>query len=370
MSSMRIKSNIRDYDVFFEVNFQFLADIACIEKSVVVIDRNVYSLYREYFDKCFNAEKIIFFDATEAKKNIDSVIEIYEYLTKQQAKRNLTLISIGGGITQDVTGFAASTLYRGIDWIFVPTTLLAQTDSCIGSKTSLNLKSFKNLIGTFYPPSRIYINPQFIKTLNTVDFYSGIGEIVKLQLMKEEYPKDIDAIAAKLNNAVENHNNLLELIRDSLEVKAAYMENDEFDLGKRNMLNYGHCFGHAIETSSAYAIPHGIAINIGMILANAVSMKRGLISEAILIEIKDKLNMPTIPIELHAEQFDNDVLLAGMKNDKKRIGTNLAVIIPDKDFRLCKVTDVTENEFSQSIDYVKSILFDQQCHKLGGLINK
>ena len=141
MNTLRVKSNIRDYDVFFERDFSFFEKLAELRDAVFVIDRNVFDLYETQIAS-FPAEKILLFDAVETNKTLDKVVEIYETLARQQAKKNLTLVSMGGGITQDVTGFAASTLYRGIRWIFVPTTLLAQTDSCIGSKTSLNLYSF------------------------------------------------------------------------------------------------------------------------------------------------------------------------------------------------------------------------------------
>ena len=119
----------------------------------------------------------------EERKTLETVQELYGHFLGRSAKRNMTLISIGGGILQDISGFAASTLYRGINWVFVPTTLLAQADSCIGSKTSLNYQGYKNLLGTFYPPNEVYIYMPFLATQAELDFYSGLGEVVKLHLM-------------------------------------------------------------------------------------------------------------------------------------------------------------------------------------------
>lgn len=357
MTSLHVKSNLGDYDVFFEKDFSFFEKLAGIKNSVLIADRNVYKLYDDQFEHNFEPENTLLFDAIEENKNLEKVTEIYEYLTLREAKRNLTIISIGGGITQDVTGFAASTLYRGIRWIFVPTTLLAQTDSCIGSKTSLNFKSFKNLIGTFYPPSQIYINTRFLNTLTKLDFFSGMGEVIKLQLMKEEYPKDVDAIAKIINRSKTDMGYLLNLIGNNLKVKIGYMENDEFDLGRRNMLNYGHCFGHALETSSAYYIPHGTAVNIGMIFANALSMRRNMLKEEIFLKVTDNLNIYNIPLELKKEHFEHDTLLNSMKKDKKRVGKDLTVIIPDNEFKFHRVDNVTEKEFTAVLDYVKSLLF-------------
>ena len=153
---LTINSNIRDYDVYFEESLDFLDSFKEINNSVIIIDRNVYNLYNANF-KHFNLENILLFDALEENKTYEYVAKIYDFLISKSAKRNLTIISIGGGITQDITGFVASTLYRGVNWIFVPTTFLAMTDSCIGSKTSLNYGKYKNLIGSFYPPQKIYI---------------------------------------------------------------------------------------------------------------------------------------------------------------------------------------------------------------------
>jgi 3-dehydroquinate synthase len=357
MNQLHIKSRLGDYDVFFEENFSFLEKLGSIKNQLLIVDRNVYNLYKDVIATNFENENPFLFDALEEKKNLEYVKEIYEHMIRRQTKRNITIISIGGGITQDVTGFVASTLYRGVSWIFVPTTFLAQTDSCIGSKTSLNFQSFKNLIGTFYPPSQIYINTKFLYTLTKDDFFSGIGEAIKLQLMKEIYPKDINAIVNVIERCKKNMEFALDLIHDGLKVKISYMENDEFDHGRRNLLNYGHCFGHALETTSDYYVSHGIAINIGMIFANALSLRRGMLKEDLFRKVTNKLNVCNIPINLREEHFEHDMLLSCMKNDKKRVGKDLTVIIPDNEFRLFKVDNVTEEEFFSTLDYIKNLLF-------------
>jgi len=180
-----IRSNIRNYTVYFEENSSFINGLKEINNSVFIIDKNVYRLYRELFSG-IGDENIFLFEALEKNKSLEYVKEIYDFLLKKSVKRDLTIVSVGGGITQDVTGFVASTLYRGVNWIYIPTTFLAMTDSCIGGKTSINYKSYKNLIGTFYPPSKIYIFPEFLKTLTKLDYYSGIGEVIKLQLLNEK----------------------------------------------------------------------------------------------------------------------------------------------------------------------------------------
>ena len=351
---LTIESNIRDYDVIFENNFDFLKGFSSLDKSIMIIDKNVYDLYKEYF-KDLNENDLFLFDAIEENKTFDYVKEIYDFLLSKSVKRNLTIVSIGGGITQDITGFVASTLYRGVNWIFVPTTFLAITDSCIGSKTSLNYDKYKNLMGTFYPPSKIHINSNFLDTLKELDFFSGIGETIKFQLMKEEYPKDFSKVLNRIDDAVNNRDSRLDIIHENMEIKLGYMKGDEFDLGRRNLLNYGHCFGHALETSSDYYVPHGIAVNIGMIFANLLSVSRGLTSEKDSDMINHQILLPNIPLKLREKDFDSEILLESMKNDKKRVGQYLTVIIPDSEFKMIKVDDVKDSEFYQVFETLKKI---------------
>src|SRR5258706_11094859 len=180
---LSIHSNIRDYEVVFEETDTFIDSLSKHSQACFIVDENVWKIYSPTLLKQIPPEQVIVIPIHENKKNLDTVQYLYDRLVEYPAKRNLTIISIGGGILQDVSGFAASTIYRGINWIYIPTTLLAQADSCIGSKTSLNYGSYKNLVGTFYPPTRIHNYTPFLKTLQESDFYSGFGEVIKLHLM-------------------------------------------------------------------------------------------------------------------------------------------------------------------------------------------
>lgn len=351
---MKVESNIRDYEVIFTNDFSFIDEFQDINSSVLIIDKNVYDLYSENFINIDKAN-LFLFNAIEENKTFDYVKEIYDFLISKSVKRNLTIISIGGGITQDITGFIASTLYRGVNWIFVPTTFLAMTDSCIGSKTSVNYEKYKNLMGTFYPPQKIYINPIFLNTLKELDFYSGIGETIKFQLMKEEYPKNFQKILDVIKKTVNDVDSRLDVIHDNMSIKLGYMKGDEFDLGRRNLLNYGHCFGHALETSSNYYVPHGIAVNIGMIFANILSTSRGLAKITDSEFVNNNILLPNIPLKLREQDFESKVLLESMKNDKKRTGKDLSVVIPDSEFKMVKVDDVTEEEFDETLNILKTI---------------
>ncbi len=354
---MTINSSIRDYEVSFEANFDFIGKFSEVQNSVLIVDENVFRLYKSNFAN-IDMNNIFLFEAIEEHKTYEYVAKIYDFLIGKSAKRNLTIISIGGGVTQDITGFVASTLYRGVSWIFVPTTFLAITDSCIGSKTSLNYGKYKNLIGTFYPPQKIFINAHFLNTLTNLDFYSGIGETIKFQLMKECYPKDFKAVISKIDEAIKNPDLRLGIIHDNMKVKLGYMKGDEFDLGRRNLLNYGHCFGHAIETSSDYYVPHGIAVTIGIIFANSIAKNRGLIDSELFDMLNSELLVKSIPLNIEETHMDDTVLLGAMKNDKKRINNFLTVVLPDAQFKMIKVDNVSDSEFYQALNEVKQVLIE------------
>lgn len=362
MDEILVKSKIRDYKVKFESTFDFINKIYNAHPNyVVVVGSIVYKIYKKKLFSKLEKNRLIVLPLDEKRKTIETVTKLYEALLKNPAKKNLTIISFGGGINQDSVGFVASTLYRGINWIYVPTTLLAQADSAIGSKTSLNFKDYKNVIGTFYPPTEIYINSDFLKTLKRKDYLSGVGEIVKFLLMKKNAIKDLSQSARDIKNlsAFSSKKHVLEIIKKSNEIKLSYIKDDEFDKGRRNLLNYGHEFGHALEATSSFAIPHGIAVIIGIIYANLVSLNRGLISEEIFDKVNEELLLPNIPhslIKLKKSYFDSTSLLAKIKNDKKRISKDLPLILPDKDFHLMKITDLTYIEFKKNIASLIKIL--------------
>jgi 3-dehydroquinate synthase len=348
---IEVQSKIKDYTLYFSTNFSFLEELSALTPKVVVIDKNVLACYNEILTKHFKTDEIVAFDAVETNKNANAVLQLCDTVMAYQAKKNMTVISFGGGITQDVTGFLASILYRGIHWIFIPTTLLAQADSCMGSKTSLNYKSFKNLLGSFYPPTKVYIDVAFTQTLSSTDFYSGMGEIVKLHLMGGK--QNIDTIIKTIDSIESEKNNvevLQPLVQNSLNIKYSYIKDDEFDAGKRNLLNYGHCLGHAVEVSSEYAIPHGIAVVVGMIFANIIAVKRGLLVKETADNWYTNLLLKCLKCELQSEYFDKEQILSAMKMDKKRTGVGLPLIVIDNAFELHKLTDLTPEELFAGVD--------------------
>lgn len=352
---MNIKSALRNYEVNIYNDFSFFEIIFETDNTFFVIDKNVYELYENLFSN-LPMENILILEATEQNKTIETALSICEKMTAMAAKRNSRLISVGGGIIQDITGFAANILYRGIDWIFVPTTVLAACDSCIGGKTSLNYKKYKNLLGTFYPPSKIYICPLFFKTLPQRDFNSGLGEVIKFNIMAgneflEKIKNDIDALI--IGNSVV----VSQYLNSSLNYKKKFIETDEFDKGERIKLNFAHTFGHAIEVISDYAIPHGTAVAIGMIMADSISVKRGILNHSIAEQAeKILLKVISIPQNLSLSDFNQEDILSIIRKDKKQIGNSLTAVImtDDSEQRLKIIHDLTADEVIYAFRYFVS----------------
>lgn len=355
MHVITMKSNLRDYKVAFPDQADFLKNVASKPDSLFVVDSNVWRIHKDGCLRGLPDSDVVVFPVSEERKNLNSVEDLYDRLMDRSAKKNMTLISIGGGILQDITGFAATTLYRGINWIFIPTTLLAQADSCIGSKTSLNYKRFKNLVGTFYPPSEIFVYAPFLATLRDVDFYSGLGEVVKLHIMGGA--KTTDELIELLPQIIKRDPEILMVcVKTSLEIKMSYMEGDEFDLGRRNLLNFGHCFGHALETVSNYAIPHGQAVVIGMLFANIAAESRGILSSQRADYLYRELLLKTITEKGKSCDYDYNQILEAMKKDKKRVRQGLVVVMMHDDFSFEKVTDFSDGELATTLERLKQVL--------------
>ncbi|MCX5786125.1 MAG: 3-dehydroquinate synthase [Elusimicrobia bacterium] len=343
LDNFTVRSRLTDYNVLFAEPADYLPRLAGEPNCVFAVDENVWRLHKGSVLKPLAGASLIILPISEELKSLKSVQMLYDRIVEFAPKKNMRLVSIGGGITQDITGFVASTLYRGIKWTFIPTTLLAQADSCIGGKTSLNYKNYKNLAGTFYPPSEIYISAGFLSTLKDSDYLSGLGEIAKLCIIGGE------AEAKEFAGAVERMLKresapLLCFLRKALGIKKGYIEDDEFDSGRRNMLNFGHCFGHAIESATDFAVPHGLAVVYGIILANMVSRRRGLLSKDLEMFMRERILSPIIPPGMLSAGIDGAAVVQGMKKDKKRTGAKLALVMAMDGFRMTRVNDLDETE--------------------------
>ena len=321
--SFSVKSHRTEYQVRFEDDFAPVLAERLREGDVVLVDERVLDLYADRVRPLFERIRHIPIHPTEKLKSYQGVEPIIHDLIINGFRKNHRLVAIGGGITQDITAFMASILFRGVDWIFCPTTLLAQCDSCIGSKTSINFGKFKNQIGGFYPPVEILIDLRFLETLSDLDFRSGMGEMIHYYLVSGE--EDFERMLAEYKPSFRDKRILRGLVRHSLEVKKGYIERDEYDTGPRNVFNYGHSFGHAIESLTGYAVPHGIAVSFGMDIANTISVKKGYLSEDLRERIRKLLEMNWGEVRLG--DIDLDAYKATLAKDKKAVGKELRVIL-------------------------------------------
>lgn len=347
LNEITIQSRFKQYSVDFISSLDNLTELAKGPETFFVLDRIIYDLYKKELPN-FPEGRMFLMDAVEPQKNIQTVMDIIEVMTDMPSKRNTHLVSIGGGIVQDVTGFVATSLYRGIRWTFYPSTLLASCDSCIGGKSSLNYKKFKNLLGSFYPPDNIFIYPQFFHTLEPKDYCSGLGEVVKFNVIAgkdgiDKIEKDIDAL---VNHDYEK---LASYIQSSLEFKRKFIEEDEFDKGVRILLNFAHTFGHAYETTSEYAIPHGSAVALGMITANNISAQRGFISAEYALRIKKVCHKILKYVEINEQWFALDTIISAIRKDKKQTNKDITAVLIKEDYSLGVFKDIKEEEIAQAM---------------------
>lgn len=322
-ADLTIRSHLRDYGVHFvedlAVPLRELAD----GNAFFVIDALVWRIYAPALQAAVGSDRLLTVEAAETNKTLDKVREIIETLVDRRVRRGDRLVAVGGGIIQDVTAFAASITYRGIEWSFLPTTLLAQADSCIGSKTSINLGDRKNLVGNFYPPSDIYIDTGFLESLSVDDIKSGIGEILHYYI----YANDdaLDDLLRDYATLIRDRRLLSTHIRRSLEIKRSVIEADEFDRGERNKFNYGHTFGHALESVTGYAVKHGQAVTVGMDLANYMSATLGLMSDERFRDLHRRLSV-NFP-EYDLATIDLEAYFMALSKDKKNVGDNVGCIL-------------------------------------------
>lgn len=321
-----IKSSIKEsYSVNFIDNIdKCLFEIADKGNVFFVIDSKVELIYELSKLKPLSNCNFIQIISSEQNKTLEYVQEVLRDLISKGIRKNSVLVAIGGGITQDIVAFISSILYRGIDWVYIPTTLLGQCDSCIGSKSSINFDLYKNLLGTFNPPSDIFIYSGFLKSLSESEIKSGIGEM--LHYFLTEGIELAESISDKYELLLNDRSALTYFINNSLRIKKKIIEIDEFDQNARHIFNYGHTFGHAIEAITNYSIPHGQAISLGMDLANFISLKRGLLKlndfekmHKILIK-----NIPFFIIDISNIELYCSALAKDKKNKDNLLGCILS----------------------------------------------
>ena len=347
-----IHSLLRDYEVRFEDDFSLRLEASLKEGDFLIVDANVRDLYSFQLQPFLNKWPHLVVQPSEERKSYAQLESVIQAIIESGVKKNHRLVAIGGGIVQDITGFIASILYRGVDWLFYPTTLLAQCDSCIGSKTSINFGPYKNQLGGFYPPAEIVIDLNFVDTLPEAAVLSGLGEMIHYFLVAGEM--EFQYLKANYARSLTDQHVLRQLVLRSLQIKHAMVEKDEFDRGPRQVFNYGHSFGHAIESLTNYRIPHGIAVSFGMDLANHLSVKLGYICEEQRQAMRELLAWNWGSTDLG--DINPDMFLNALSKDKKNVGSEFRVILtrgPGKMF-------ITNLERNETVKAWLQAWFDQQ----------
>jgi 3-dehydroquinate synthase len=299
------------------------------EHYVIITDDMVSALHGARVEETLKEmglkTDMIDFPAGEASKDMQTSLRIVDRLMARGADRTSALIALGGGVVGDITGFVASIYMRGIPYIQVPTTLLAQVDSSIGGKTGIDLSNGKNILGTFYQPKGVFIDLAFLKTLEPPELKNGLAEVVKYGIIDD--PELFGILEAKAD-AIKNREPdiLQEIITRSCRIKKGVVEIDELEKGVRRILNFGHTIGHAIETESGYTVSHGDAVSIGMATAAIISERTHYLPTEDRERIIALIRAMGLPDRI-SKSLKPKEIIARMKGDKKKAGDVLNFVL-------------------------------------------
>lgn len=347
-----------DYDIVLTDSFQALAaELEAFEiggkKLCIITDTNVGSLYGDTLVKELSAhcrEIFVFtFPAGEQSKHLGTVQDAYRFLIEHQFDRKDMLLALGGGVVGDLTGYTAATYLRGIDFVQIPTTLLAQVDSSIGGKTGVDLDQYKNMVGAFHMPRLVYMNLSVLKSLPDRQFACGMAEILKHGLIKNAgYYEWL--ITHFLEIGERDMEIIEEMIYESCLIKKAVVEKDPTEKGERALLNFGHTLGHAIEKDKNFTMLHGECVALGCIAAAYISLQRQLLSTEEYYEIRDMFVPFSLPITL--DELDIDRIIALTKSDKKMEHGRIKFILLKKIGKAVIDHTVTDEEMRAALQAI------------------
>lgn len=351
------------YDIVYETSFEALTEellkLGAKEKKLCMItDSKVERLYgsdlcKKLSDICKKA--VLFsFPEGEESKTLDTVKKAYTFLIREEFDRKDMLLALGGGVTGDLTGFVAATYLRGVDYVQIPTTLLAQADSSIGGKTGVDFDAYKNMVGAFKMPCLVYMNVSTLQTLEERQFYSGFAEIMKHGLIKDEA-----FYLWLLENMYEicdrKPDTLKEMIFKSCQIKKQVVEKDPEEKGERALLNFGHTIGHAIEKARHFSLYHGECVALGAVAAAYISYQRGMLAMEEYYEIRDMFVPFNLPISV--ENINPDEVVRLTRSDKKREAGRMKFVLLKKIGKAVIDETVTEQEM---LDAVNEIYFSER----------
>ncbi|MFF2908911.1 3-dehydroquinate synthase [Paenibacillus sp. NPDC057934] len=333
MHSFTVELKERTYPIIISDDINDFSEAllrSCVGKKIVIVTDSIVSeLYlQNWVEYLVNLGYIVvsyIFEQGESSKNLKTVEGIYSFLIENKIQRQDTMIALGGGVVGDITGFVASTYLRGISFIQCPTTLLAQVDSSVGGKVGFNFCNIKNNIGSFYQPKMVMINPDFLKSLTRRNINGGIVEILVHCLISSEHL--FEYVLDHIQDIYSNHHDILEyLVYENCKIKSDIVCSDEFDYGKRAILNFGHTIGHAVEAVSEFSLTHGEAVSIGIVGAFILGEKLGLTKNGEKEKVISLLSSISLPIDLKG--FDIDTVYERILYDKKSHGEGIEFIVP------------------------------------------
>lgn len=354
------------YDIVFSQSFDGLLEeleVFGIKnlKICIMADSVVASLYADIIldliqNKCKKA--VLFtFSSGEQNKNLETVKSAYTFLIKEGFERKDFLIALGGGVTGDLTGFTAATYLRGVRFIQIPTTLLAQADSGIGGKTGVDFDGYKNMVGAFHMPSLVYMNVSTLKTLDERQYFSGFAEIMKHGLIKDHL--FYEWLLTNMYEICERDGDILEeMVMRSCSIKKMVVEKDPTEQGERALLNFGHTIGHAIEKAKNFSLYHGECVALGCVAAAYISWKHELLTMEEYYEIRDMFVPFQLPISV--ENINPEEILVLTKSDKKMESGKLRFILLKKVGKAVIDTTVSDEDI---INAVNEIYFSEEDSK-------
>ena len=342
MKSIRVELGDRSYTINFGATPEALAP----KKTLLVTDSNVDDLYRKQLIDMVEPVDIYVIPAGEESKNAGIFIDICRRAASLHLGRDCRFAAAGGGVTGDLTGFAAACYLRGVPFIQIPTSLLAMVDSSVGGKTGIDIPEGKNLIGAFHQPQSVTINTKFLATLPARELANGLAEVVKTAAIRDEkFFKFLEGNASKLTDTG-NTELFDQIVRRCCEIKSQVVSCDEKESGLRAILNYGHTFAHPIETLSNYTVSHGEAVSVGMECAGRLAVKLGLWSQNEYLRqaaLLDALKLPrNIP-----ENIKSDEVIELMKSDKKNRNGKITFVLPVATGDVRVISDVSEDILKQ-----------------------
>lgn len=327
-------SPCRDYPIFVAPDLfvrlpEDLKRIAGGRKAFIITDSRVARLYGAGLQRSLTAAGqrtyLYHFPAGEKSKSASVVGSLHTALLSRHIRRDDLIVALGGGVTGDLAGYVAATILRGVRFVQVPTTLLAQVDSSVGGKVGIDHPLGKNLIGAFHQPTAVFMDPRLLRTLSLRQFRNGLAEAIKIAAALDvDFFRWLERNSTRITRR--DPGVLASLVSRAAGLKAAVVERDEFDTGLRNILNLGHTIGHAIEAASGYKLLHGEAIAIGMVLESTVSRELGFLSDAALSRLRNLLERFLLPTKL-PPSLDRRCFLRSLQLDKKNIGREVRYVL-------------------------------------------